>query len=87
MIVIAGGTGRMGRDLAVRLVERGLPVRVLARDPSRIPEPLRDRVEAVRADVREPATLVPALDGARHRRLGDHRIRWSRGRRSPCGGR
>ncbi len=64
MIVIAGGTGRMGRELAIRLVERGLPVRVLARDPARIPDSLRDRVEAVIADVSEPGTLVPALAGA-----------------------
>jgi uncharacterized protein YbjT (DUF2867 family) len=64
MIVIAGGTGRMGRDLALRLVERGLPIRILVRDPGRIPEVLRGRVEAVRADVREPASLAPALEGA-----------------------
>ncbi len=64
MIAIAGGTGRLGAELAARLVERGLQVRILARDPSRVPEPLRGRTEVVRADVRDPATLAVALEGA-----------------------
>lgn len=64
MIAIVGGTGQMGRDLATRLVDRGLPVRILTREPTRIPGALLDRVEAVRADVREPATLAAAIAGA-----------------------
>ncbi len=64
MIVIAGGTGRMGRELATRLVDRGLQVRILARDPARVPEHLRGKAEVVRADVREPATLAAAVGGA-----------------------
>jgi uncharacterized protein YbjT (DUF2867 family) len=64
MIVIAGGTGRMGRELAAGLVDRGLLVRILARDPARVPQGLRDRVEVARADVREPETLGAALAGA-----------------------
>ena len=35
MILLAGGTGRLGTVLATRLTEHGLAVRVLTRDPAR----------------------------------------------------
>ncbi len=51
MIALVGGTGRLGRRLTALLLERGVPVRVVCRDPAAMPPPLRDRVELVRADV------------------------------------
>ena len=33
MILVAGGTGLLGHHVVSRLLERGLPVRVLTRDP------------------------------------------------------
>jgi uncharacterized protein YbjT (DUF2867 family) len=67
MIVIAGGTGLLGRDVVGRLVGRGLPVRVLTRDASlgrRALGPAADAVEIVACDVRDPRSLGPAIAGA-----------------------
>ena len=62
MILLAGGTGHLGVQLAPLLMARGLPVRVLTRDP--------DKARAIlpgallhRGDVQDAATLGPALDG------------------------
>ena len=64
MIAIAGGTGRLGRLVAGQLAAQGNQVRVLTRDPARVPAELGDRVEVVRADVRDPASLQEAVRGA-----------------------
>ena len=63
MIVIAGGTGRLGTLLAHDLVARGIDVRVLTRDPARAAH-LGDSVEIVTCDVRRRESLAPALEGA-----------------------
>jgi len=62
VILLAGGTGHLGVQLAPLLVSRGLPVRVLTRDPERARAVLPGAV-LHRGDVRDPATLVSALDG------------------------
>ncbi len=62
MILVAGGTGRLGSVLVPRLVAGGHPVRVLTRDPTRARH-LGDGVEVVVGDVRARATLAAALDG------------------------
>jgi uncharacterized protein YbjT (DUF2867 family) len=61
MIVVVGGTGRVGRELAARLSGQGAPVRTVSRGllPSR-----RPGVDAVQADLSDPATLEPHLAGA-----------------------
>ena len=67
MIVVAGGTGLLGRDLVSRLAGRGLEVRVVTRDPDRARAGWRDlpsEVQLVRGDVRDPASLGPVLAGA-----------------------
>ena len=62
MILIAGGTGRLGSLVAGTLVDRGFEVRVLTRDPQ--PERTRnDRVEMVTGDVRDRDSLLPAVAG------------------------
>jgi uncharacterized protein YbjT (DUF2867 family) len=64
MIGIAGGTGRLGSLVVRRLVERGLDVRVITRDPARAAH-LRDLpVQIVTADVRDRADIRTALPGA-----------------------
>ena len=65
MIAIAGGTGTLGRRLVPRLLDRGDHVRVLARHPDRIPDAWRGRVEGVAVDVRQAASIEPALTGVR----------------------
>jgi uncharacterized protein YbjT (DUF2867 family) len=61
MILVAGGTGRLGSLVAGRLCERGLGVRVLSRGLSPYDGELDPRVEVVRGDVRDPASLAGAL--------------------------
>ncbi|WP_349897612.1 SDR family oxidoreductase [Parafrigoribacterium soli] len=61
MILVAGGTGRLGRMIVDRLVGRGLAVRVLTRDVEHARPLLDDRVEVVAGDVRDDASLALAL--------------------------
>ena len=64
-IVVAGGTGFLGRHITKALLEAGHDVTVLARSPdkvSRIPECAG--ANASRGDVTEPETLVGTMDGA-----------------------
>lgn len=62
MILIAGGTGRLGSLVANHLSEDH-DVRVLSRGLVAPREPLDDRVEQVFADVRDPGSLGAAFDG------------------------
>jgi NADH dehydrogenase len=64
VILIAGGTGRLGTLVVDRLVNRGLLVRVLTRDPARAAHLAGDRVEVVTGDVRDRASLGPVTAGA-----------------------
>ena len=63
MYAIAGATGYVGGLLADELSGRGRDVRCLARTPERAEERFGGRCEVVRADVLEPDTLGPALEG------------------------
>jgi len=60
---IAGATGYIGGLLARRLAAGAPPVRALARDPQRARSLERAGCEVRRADVLEPGTLGPALEG------------------------
>jgi uncharacterized protein YbjT (DUF2867 family) len=63
MILVTGATGNVGRELVHELAAQDLAFRVLVRDPARaatLPEP----AERVIADLSDPATLIPAFDGA-----------------------
>ncbi|HEY5629255.1 MAG TPA: NAD(P)H-binding protein [Candidatus Limnocylindrales bacterium] len=64
MIVIAGGSGRLGTLLARRFVSHGVPVRLLTRSKARVASDLVLAVEVVEADVTDERTLEPALRGA-----------------------
>jgi uncharacterized protein YbjT (DUF2867 family) len=64
VIVVAGGTGRLGSILVGRLLDRGLPVRVLTRDAARAAH-LGTGVGVATADVREPGSLAAAVSGAK----------------------
>jgi len=63
MILIAGGTGRLGSLVANQLCERGLNVRVLSRGLKPDPGILLDGIEVVAGDVRDPTGLTAALEG------------------------
>jgi uncharacterized protein YbjT (DUF2867 family) len=62
-IAVVGATGYIGGLLAARLLERGEPVRALARHPERAAELRQRGADLHKADVLEPATLAPALGG------------------------
>jgi uncharacterized protein YbjT (DUF2867 family) len=62
MIVAVGGTGRLGRALVPRLLDRGLPVRVLSRGTVEASFP--PEVDVVRGDVRVRSDLDRAFEGA-----------------------
>jgi uncharacterized protein YbjT (DUF2867 family) len=63
VILVAGGTGRLGTLLVARLVNRGLDVRILTRDPARAGHLGGDHVTVIRGDVRDRHSLGPALAG------------------------
>jgi len=63
MIVVTGGTGFVGREIARRLVTEGLPVRALARTAPR--QPLPAGVEFCPGDVTRPESLRLAFRGAK----------------------
>ena len=64
MILIAGGTGRLGSVLAARLTSRGLAVRVLTRVPARADHLAALGIEVAAGDVRDRASLEAAVRGA-----------------------
>jgi uncharacterized protein YbjT (DUF2867 family) len=59
MIVVAGATGNVGREVLRHLVEAGADVTALVRDPAKVPG-----VRAVVGDLTDPPSLAPALTGA-----------------------
>ncbi|MBS1841633.1 MAG: NAD(P)H-binding protein [Acidobacteria bacterium] len=61
-ILVIGGTGTVGRQVVLQLLQRGARVRVLARNPEKAQFP--PRVEVVHGDLTVPYTLDAALDGA-----------------------
>jgi NADH dehydrogenase len=63
MILVAGGTGRLGTLVVARLAARGLDVRVLTRDPARAHHLGEDATEIVEGDVRDPASIESAMRG------------------------
>jgi NADH dehydrogenase len=63
VILVAGGTGRLGAELVPSLVSAGLPVRVLTRDAARAEHLRAPGVQVVVGDVRHPATLGSATSG------------------------
>lgn len=63
-VLVTGATGYIGGRLVSRLVERGIPVRLLVRDPRRIHGRWWEHeVETMTGDLFEPASLDRALAG------------------------
>jgi uncharacterized protein YbjT (DUF2867 family) len=64
LVLITGVTGYVGGLLAPRLLEKGVSVRVLARDPGCLAgRPWLKQVEVVQGDTLSPATLNQAMQG------------------------
>ena len=64
MIVITTPTGSIGRRTLEHVLESGEPVRVIARDASRLPENTRDRVEVVKGSHGDRDVVDQAFAGA-----------------------
>ena len=63
MILVAGGTGHLGIELVPLLTARGIPVRVVTRDPDRARQRLGEAPQFAKGDARSPHTLEAALKG------------------------
>jgi uncharacterized protein YbjT (DUF2867 family) len=63
MILIAGGSGRLGTLLVERLRCRGQQVRILTRDPARAEHPPGGQITVMSGDVRDRRSLEPAVAG------------------------
>lgn len=64
MIVITTPTGQVGHRALSRCLAAGCRPRVVARDPSRLPEAVREQVDIVEGSHADPAVLDAALEGA-----------------------
>ncbi|WP_129839964.1 NAD(P)H-binding protein [Streptomyces sp. RFCAC02] len=64
MIVLTTPTGNIGRLVLDRLLAAGAPVRVIVRDPARLPDAVRGRVETVRGSHGDPDVVTEAFTGA-----------------------
>ncbi len=64
MIVITTPTGQIGRQVLDHLVGADEPVRVIARDPSRLDPQTRRRIEVVQGSSDDPDVVAQALHGA-----------------------
>ncbi|MFD0275178.1 NmrA family NAD(P)-binding protein [Kitasatospora sp. NPDC127111] len=64
MIVITTPTGDIGRQVVDRLLGVGEAVRVIVRDPSRLPTHVRANVEIVQGSHGDADVIAKALDGA-----------------------
>ncbi len=64
MIVVTAPTSNIGRQVLERLIASGEPIRVIARDPSRLPAQTRDRVEVVQGSHRDQSIVDRAFEGA-----------------------
>jgi uncharacterized protein YbjT (DUF2867 family) len=63
LILVAGGTGGVGRLIVQKLIERGASVRVLSRDVDKAHRLLGDAIDVAQGDVRKPESLTRAMSG------------------------
>jgi uncharacterized protein YbjT (DUF2867 family) len=63
MILITGATGTNGGEVLKRLVQQGVPVRAMVRNPAKADALRQPNVEIVEGDFDRPETLASALAG------------------------
>jgi uncharacterized protein YbjT (DUF2867 family) len=62
VILVTGATGKIGRHVVAQLLDAGVAVRALARDPAKASLP--DEVTVVRGDLSDPPSLASSLADA-----------------------
>ncbi|KAL0868874.1 hypothetical protein ABMA27_007215 [Loxostege sticticalis] len=62
-IVIFGSTGMTGVCALEAAVKKGLSVRAFVRDPAKVPDHLKDKVEVFEGNVLEPDSVADAVEG------------------------
>jgi len=62
-ILILGATGYIGRKLLPRLLNKGHSVRVLVRNPDKLPQEISNKVDITTGDVLKPDSLEGTFDG------------------------
>ena len=63
LVLVAGATGKTGSLVLAQLQEKGYPVRAFVRNAEKAAERLGPDVETAVGDLRDPASIAPALDG------------------------
>ncbi|MDM7928820.1 NmrA family NAD(P)-binding protein [Blastomonas fulva] len=64
MIVITAPTGNIGRQVVSALLDKGVPLRLVVRDPAKLDRAWLDRAEIVKGSHADGHVLDKALDGA-----------------------
>ncbi|ANS75876.1 hypothetical protein AWM70_15830 [Paenibacillus yonginensis] len=64
MIVITAPTSKIGRQILERILECEEDIRVIAREPQRIPEAIRERVEVIQGSHADRDVVNRAFEGA-----------------------
>jgi uncharacterized protein YbjT (DUF2867 family) len=64
MIVVTAPTGMIGRQVLEKILDGGEPIRVIARDPARLPAQVRERVEIVQGSHGDIDIVSRAFAGA-----------------------
>ena len=65
-ILVLGATGFIGQELARQLITRDIPIRVLVRNPGRLPPELRcEKIQVIVGDLSRENDIQLALDGVR----------------------
>ncbi|MGB8291254.1 NmrA family transcriptional regulator [Rhizobium ruizarguesonis] len=64
MIVVTAPTGDIGHQVVESLLEHDTPVRVIVRDPSRLPDILHNKVDVVQGSHADADTVRRAFEGA-----------------------
>lgn len=64
MIVITAPTGNIGHQVLANVLAGDQPVRVIVRDPVKLPADVRDRVDVIQGSHGDPQVVARAFDGA-----------------------
>ena len=64
MLVITGPTGQIGSQVLAHLLNGSQPLRVIVRDPAKLPPQVRERVDVVQGSYAEPNVVMKAFQGA-----------------------